>query len=109
LSRSKTSDYDFQANSAVNLTLLYINSEAVIPAPAFAGASLSPRRRGAGIQPRNTGFPRIKYGAGLVKPGMTNKGKRFLNHYNTSLVVLKNKLFCVNFIQIFILAKVRNK
>ena len=25
----------------------------------------------AGIQ-KNTGFPRIKYGAGLVKPGMTN-------------------------------------
>jgi hypothetical protein len=25
----------------------------------------------AGIQ-ENTGFPRIKYGAGLVKPGMTN-------------------------------------
>jgi hypothetical protein len=25
----------------------------------------------AGIQER-TGFPRIKYGAGLVKPGMTN-------------------------------------
>jgi hypothetical protein len=26
----------------------------------------------AGIQ-KNTGFPRIKYGAGLVKPGMTNR------------------------------------
>jgi hypothetical protein len=26
----------------------------------------------AGIQ-ENTGFPRIKYGAGLVKPGMTNR------------------------------------
>ena len=72
----------------MNLTLLYINSEAVIPAKA-------------GIQPRNTGF--------RVKPGMTNKGKRFLNHYNSSLVVLKNKGFCVNFILIFILAKVPNK
>jgi hypothetical protein len=80
----------------VNLTLLYINSEAVIPAKA-------------GIQPRNTGFPRIKYGAGSVKPGMTNKRKRFLNHYNSSLVVLKNRGFCVNFILIFILAKVPNK
>jgi hypothetical protein len=47
---------------------LYINSEVVIPAKA-------------GIQRRNTGFPRIKYGAGSVKPGMTNKGKRFLTHY----------------------------
>jgi hypothetical protein len=47
---------------AVILTLLYINSEAVIPAKA-------------GIQPRNIGF--------RVKPGMTNKGKRFLNHCTT--------------------------
>ena len=54
----------------VNLTLLYINSEAVIPAKA-------------GIQIEKTGFPRIKYGAGLVKPGMTNKGKRLLIHYNS--------------------------
>jgi hypothetical protein len=44
----------------VNPTLLYINSEVVIPAKA-------------GIQPRNTGF--------RVKPGMTNKKKRELNHY----------------------------
>jgi hypothetical protein len=34
----------------------------------------------AGIQFRNTGFPRIKYGAGLVKPGMTNKVKGLLTH-----------------------------
>jgi len=26
--------------------------------------------------------PRIKYGAGLVKPGMANKGKTFPNHYH---------------------------
>jgi hypothetical protein len=45
----------------VNLTLLYINSQTVIPAKA-------------GIQLRNTGF--------RVKPGMTNKRKRFLTHYN---------------------------
>jgi len=49
---------------------IYINSEAVISAKA-------------GIQLRNTGFPRIKYGAGLVKPGMTNKGKGFLTYYIT--------------------------
>jgi hypothetical protein len=55
----------------VNLTLLYINSEAVIPAKA-------------GIQPRNTGF--------RVKPGMTNKGKRFLIHYTrkSSFFLLPN-------------------
>jgi len=29
----------------------------------------------AGIQ-ENTGFPRIKYGAGLVKPGMTKYKRR---------------------------------
>jgi hypothetical protein len=43
-----------------NLTLLYIISEDVIPAKA-------------GIQSINTGF--------RVKPGMTNRGKKFLNHY----------------------------
>jgi hypothetical protein len=53
----------------VNLTLLHVNSLAVIPAKA-------------GIQLRITGFPRIKYGAGLVKPGMTNKGKISLIHCN---------------------------
>ena len=50
------------------LRLLYINSEVVIPAKA-------------GIQFKNNGFPRIKYGAGLIKPGMTNRGKGFLTHY----------------------------
>jgi len=48
--------------------LLYINSETVIPAKA-------------GIQLANTGFPRIKYGAGLVKPGMTIKVKGLLTQY----------------------------
>jgi len=47
-------------------TLLYNGSKAVIPAKA-------------GIQFKNTGF--------RVKPGMTNKGKRFLTHY-TSLTFL---------------------
>jgi hypothetical protein len=55
----------FRLPSVVILTLLYINSEAVIPAKAR-------------IHPGNAGFPRIKYGAGLVKPGMTNKGKVIL-------------------------------
>jgi len=54
--------------TVANLTLLYISAETVIPAKA-------------GIQPRNTGFPRIEYGAGSVKPGITNKGERFLNHH----------------------------
>ncbi len=49
-------------SSVVNLTLLYTDSEAVIPAKA-------------GIQFRNTGF--------RVKPGMTNMGKTFLNHYTS--------------------------
>jgi hypothetical protein len=48
--------------SVVNLTLLYITSEAVIPAKA-------------GIQFINTGF--------RVKPGMTNKGKGFLTHHTS--------------------------
>jgi hypothetical protein len=33
----------------------------------------------AGIQ-ENTGFPRIKYGAGLVKPGMTNHTGPIYHH-----------------------------
>jgi hypothetical protein len=43
----------------MNLIILYI-SEGVIPPKV-------------GIQFRNTGFPRVKHGAGLVKPGMTKK------------------------------------
>jgi hypothetical protein len=35
----------------------------------------------AGIQVRNTGFPRVKHGAGLVEPGMTIKGKELLTQY----------------------------
>jgi len=35
----------------------------------------------AGIQ-ENTGFPRIKYGAGLVKPGMTIKEYKFFGCAN---------------------------
>ena len=51
----------------VNLTFLYINSEAVIPAKA-------------GIQFRNTGF--------RVKPGMTKKGKELLKHYTRFFLLM---------------------
>jgi hypothetical protein len=60
--------------NVVNLTLLYINFEPVIPAKA-------------GIQPRNTGF--------RVKPGMTNEGKKFLNHY-TSIEYCPEEWFLKN-------------
>ena len=52
-------DKEILRASVVSLTILYINSEAVIPAKA-------------GIQFINAGF--------RVKPGMTNRGKRFLIH-----------------------------
>ncbi len=39
----------------------------------------------AGIQTKMTGFPRIKCGAGSVKPGMTNKAKGILGHYTSSV------------------------
>jgi hypothetical protein len=45
-------------STAVNLTLLYHDLKAVIPAKA-------------GIQIKKTGFPRIKYGAGSIRSGMT--------------------------------------
>ena len=56
------------------------------------GKTLRPKGRGihpdgnkfsakAGIQ-ENTGFPRIKYGAGLVKPGMTIKEYNFFGCAN---------------------------
>ena len=53
---------------AVNLTLLCINSEAVIPTPYQVRGKLQRES-----SPKNTGF--------RVKPGMTNKAKTFLNHY----------------------------
>jgi hypothetical protein len=49
----------------MRLTLLYINSEAVIPEKA-------------GIQIRRTGFQ--------VNPGMTNKGRAFVTQDTGSLV-----------------------
>jgi hypothetical protein len=39
--------------------------------------------------PRASFPPHIKYGAGSVKPGMTNKGKRFLTHYIRVAYLLK--------------------
>jgi len=47
----------------------------------------------AGIRLRNTGFPRIKYGAGLAKPGMTIKGKRFMMHYISSVFYKSRRSF----------------
>jgi hypothetical protein len=44
----------------------------------------------AGIQ-KNTGFPRIKYGAGLVKPGMTNN----INHIATCIKKAPSAIFSV--------------
>jgi hypothetical protein len=98
--------------SVVRPTLLYISSEAVIPAPAFAGVNLSPRRRGAGVQiasgpegplaeRENTGFPRIEYGAGSVKPGMTIKVKGLLTQditivWNVKTVLIPNELNVLN-------------
>jgi hypothetical protein len=64
----------------VNLTLLYIDSEVVIPAPIFIGINSS------GDPAQQDWIPRIKYGAGLVKPGMTNKEKDFMTHYTRNLV-----------------------
>ena len=56
-------------------TASLITTEDVIPAKA-------------GIQ-ENTGFPRIKYGAGLVKPGMTNRLK-FMSSciYSVDLIIM---------------------
>ena len=47
-----------------------ITSKGVIPAKT--GIQASSRRKPGTREERNTGFPRIKYGAGFVKPGMTN-------------------------------------
>jgi len=55
--------------------LLYISHQAVIPAKA-------------GIQFRNPGFPRIKYGAGLVKPGMTIKVMGLPTHHTNTNVLI---------------------
>jgi hypothetical protein len=59
-------------------TLLHISYHTVIPAKA-------------GIQFRNPGFPRIKCGAGLVKPGMTIKVKGLLLYCNRVRSVYSEK------------------
>jgi len=59
----------------VRPTLLYISSEAVIPAKARLG------RNPVEI----IGFPRVKHGASLVKPGMTFKVKGLLTQYTSIL------------------------
>ena len=59
-------------------TATLIIAKAIIPAPFFNGVNSSrnpdpvPAKAGNHYF-RNTGFPRIKYGAGSVEPGMTNR------------------------------------
>ncbi len=48
-------------------------------ATEIASTSVIPAK--AGIH-QNPGFPRIKYGAGLVKPGMTNQDNAYVVMYN---------------------------
>ena len=45
---------------------------AVIPAPYLEGVDKSGVNSSRNPEGKNTGFPRIACGAGLVKPGMTN-------------------------------------
>ena len=72
----KSSEFEFQKNKILifSLTFLYNDLRVVIPEKA-------------GIQIENTGFPRIKYGAGLVKSGMTKCVKSFLRQYTRTLVL----------------------
>jgi len=56
-------------STVVNLTLLCNDLKGVIPSPISIG--ITP----AGIQFRKTGFPRIKYGAGSIRSGMTKRVK----------------------------------
>jgi hypothetical protein len=62
----------FLPPTVVRTTLLHISYEPVNPVKA-------------GIQFRITGFPRIKYGAGLAKPGMTIKVNGPLTQYSTNV------------------------
>ena len=47
--------------------------------PAKAGIQACPCENREPVS-KNTGFPRIKYGAGLVKPGMTNHTGPIYHH-----------------------------
>ena len=44
---------------------------------------MSRKSEKARIQIEKTGFPRIKYGAGSIKSGMTQCVKSFLRHYTS--------------------------
>ena len=66
--------YAVDGTSAVRPTLLYISSEAVIPAKA-------------GIQIENTGF--------RVKPGMTIKVKGLLTQYTSNFFCFLPPAFCL--------------
>jgi len=58
-----------QSENIILYTATSLTAKSVIPAKAGIQTS-SLRKQGTSIY--YTGFPRIKYGAGLVKPGMTN-------------------------------------
>ena len=59
-------------NNLYKVTL--IPAKAVIPAPyPVVGSNRQVRDKLQQESRKALGFPRIKYGAGLVKPGMTNR------------------------------------
>jgi hypothetical protein len=57
----------------------YNNLRAVIPAKA--GIQIASGPEGPLAEGENSGFPRIKYGAGSIKSGMTRCVKSFLRQY----------------------------
>src|SRR4030042_278402 len=70
-------------SSVVNLTILYYDLRAVIPAPYQLRGKLQRESRRRPCESRDlfcSGFPRVKHGAGSIKSGMTKYVKRFLTH-----------------------------
>ncbi len=63
----------------------------IYTATEIASTSVIPAK--AGIH-KNPGFPRIKYGAGLVKPGMTNQDNAYVVMYSCSVQELGNPEKC---------------
>jgi hypothetical protein len=63
----------------VNLTLLYINSEVVIPAPIFIGINSS------GNPAKKDWIPPYQVRGRLIKPGITNKENEFMTNYTKIL------------------------
>jgi len=72
----------------------------VIPAPAFAGVNLSPRRRGAGIQ-AFTGVSWTPACAGVTSPGTHHRFISFSNINNKACSatpnIIKCALYCIAF------------